>query len=140
MEGGGAFGGVKTKVLADPDSSSSPKPPSSIDQNQFIFANQKQPGPANSFDVPGPSTLAEAADLRIKRLCLDFVKFSVDVMDCIKGAHALVLVTEWNQFRALDFAKIKNLMSQPYLIDLKNIYNQNRLEKLGFIYSGIGIG
>jgi ankyrin repeat protein len=87
MEGGGAFGGVKTKVLADPDSSSSPKPPSSIDQNQFIFANQKQPGPANSFDVPGPSTLAEAADLRIKRLCLDFVKFSVDVFAPQGGWH-----------------------------------------------------
>ena len=81
-----------------------------------------------------PEAMKEAEKL------VDDVKFSVDVMDCIKGAHALVLVTEWNQFRALDFAKIKNLMSQPYLIDLKNIYNQNRLEKLGFIYSGIGIG
>jgi UDPglucose 6-dehydrogenase len=81
-----------------------------------------------------PEAMKEASKL------IDDIEFSSDPIDCIKGAHALVLVTEWNQYRVLDFAKIKNLMRQPYLIDLKNIYNQTRLEKLGFIYSGIGIG
>lgn len=55
-----------------------------------------------------------------------------------EGADALVLLTEWNQFRALDLARIKDVMAQPILIDLRNVYKPEEARALGFTYSSIG--
>jgi UDPglucose 6-dehydrogenase len=54
--------------------------------------------------------------------------------------NALVIVTEWEQFRALDFAQLKKIMSQPIVVDLRNIYEPQEVEKQGFFYCGIGKG
>ena len=61
-----------------------------------------------------------------------------DAYDAMDGANALVLVTEWNQFRALDFSRAKELMADPLLVDLRNIYARGEPEAFGFRYSGIG--
>ncbi len=55
---------------------------------------------------------------------IDKVTFCTDAYDCAKGAAALVIVTEWEQFRALDFARLKATMAQPVLVDLRNIYQR----------------
>lgn len=55
-----------------------------------------------------------------------------------EGADALVLITEWNQFRALDLDRIKGLMAQPVLVDLRNVYKPAEVRELGFTYSSIG--
>ena len=55
-----------------------------------------------------------------------------------EGADALVLITEWNQFRALDLERIKGLMAQPVLVDLRNVYKPDEVRALGFTYSSIG--
>ena len=55
-----------------------------------------------------------------------------------EGADALILMTEWNQYRALDFDKIKSLMNELLLIDLRNVYEPEAMKKLGFRYVGIG--
>ena len=55
-----------------------------------------------------------------------------------EGADALVLLTEWNQFRALDLKRIKDVMAQPVLIDLRNVYKPEEVRALGFTYSSIG--
>lgn len=57
---------------------------------------------------------------------------------CAEGADALVLVTEWEQFRALDLNRIKQHMATPLLVDLRNIYSDEEVEKHGFLYVGIG--
>jgi UDPglucose 6-dehydrogenase len=54
------------------------------------------------------------------------------------GAHALVVVTEWEQFRALDFDRLKQVMKSPVIIDLKNIYQPSDLTSAGFVYDSIG--
>jgi UDPglucose 6-dehydrogenase len=54
------------------------------------------------------------------------------------GAHALVVVTEWEQFRALDLERLKRIMATPVIIDLKNIYQPKELISAGFIYESIG--
>jgi UDPglucose 6-dehydrogenase len=57
---------------------------------------------------------------------------------CAEGADGLVILTEWEQFRALDFDRIKQHMACPILVDLRNIYSRDEVEKLGFLYVGIG--
>jgi len=51
-----------------------------------------------------------------------------------------VLLTEWNQYRALDFKKVLCLMQKPVFIDLGNVYEPHRLRELGFVYFGNGRG
>ncbi len=55
-----------------------------------------------------------------------------------EGAHALVIVTEWEEFRALDFDRLKKVMATPVLVDLKNVYQPGELSRAGFRYEGIG--
>ncbi|MGM4906724.1 UDP-glucose dehydrogenase family protein [Tardiphaga sp. 866_E4_N2_1] len=63
-----------------------------------------------------------------------------DAYACATGADALVIVTEWEQFRALDLAQLKAKMKQPVIVDLRNIYRPEEMEKAGFAYESIGRG
>jgi len=58
--------------------------------------------------------------------------------DALKGADALLLITEWNQFRYPDFGKVKNLLNNPVIFDGRNQYNPKELKEFGFVYYGIG--
>jgi UDPglucose 6-dehydrogenase len=60
--------------------------------------------------------------------------------DVAKSADALLLVTEWNEFKQLDFEKIKRLMRQPIMLDGRNIYDPNDMAERGFTYRGVGRG
>ena len=66
------------------------------------------------------------------------VAFCKDAYDCAQGASALVIVTEWEQFRALDFARLKTVMERPVLVDLRNIYRPEEVARHGFVYESIG--
>lgn len=66
---------------------------------------------------------------------IDYVE---DEYAAIEGADALVFMTEWNQFRALDMEKVKNLLNFPKIIDLRNIYEPKDMRNLGFEYVGVG--
>jgi len=66
------------------------------------------------------------------------VTFCKDAYDCAAGASALVIVTEWEQFRALDFARLKTLMERPVLVDLRNVYRPEEAARHGFAYEGVG--
>ncbi|MBI3943770.1 MAG: UDP-glucose/GDP-mannose dehydrogenase family protein [Chloroflexi bacterium] len=68
------------------------------------------------------------------------VKLCADVYAVAEGADALVLVTEWNEFKNLDFARMRNHMRQPVLIDGRNLYDPQKMSEMGFIYSGMGRG
>jgi UDPglucose 6-dehydrogenase len=63
-----------------------------------------------------------------------------DAYACATGADALVIVTEWEQFRALDLAQIKAKMKQPVIVDLRNVYRPEDMAKAGFIYESVGRG
>lgn len=73
------------------------------------------------------------------RPLLDGVEYAADAYACAEAADALVIVTEWNAFRALDLARLRSLMKAPVLIDLRNVYSPAEAEKHGFAYSGVGI-
>ncbi len=66
------------------------------------------------------------------------VMFAQNPYQCAEGAEALFLVTEWNEFRQPDFARIKSAMARPVIFDGRNIWNQSKLRELGFVYQGVG--
>jgi UDPglucose 6-dehydrogenase len=61
-----------------------------------------------------------------------------DAYAAMEGADALVLVTEWNEFRALDLGRVRSLLRRPLVIDLRNIYKPAEMTKAGLIYHSIG--
>jgi len=69
---------------------------------------------------------------------LDKVKFCQDSYDACRNSDCLLIVTEWDEFKELDFSKIKKLLKRPIIIDGRNIYDPRKMEKLGFTYIGIG--
>ena len=66
------------------------------------------------------------------------VRFFESSYDALKGADALLLLTEWNEFRRPDFAKMKKLMKHPVILDGRNIYDPKEMREMGFEYYGIG--
>jgi UDPglucose 6-dehydrogenase len=72
------------------------------------------------------------------RIVLENVAYSDSAYACAEGADALVIVTEWDAFRALDLPRIKSLLKRPVLVDLRNIYRPDEMALNGFIYVGVG--
>jgi UDPglucose 6-dehydrogenase len=66
------------------------------------------------------------------------VTFCSDAYSCAEGASVLVIVTEWEQFRALDFDRLKTVMAHPILVDLRNVYRAEEIVRQGFVYESIG--
>ena len=66
------------------------------------------------------------------------VSYFADAYTTAEGADALVLATEWNEFRALNFERIRKALQQPVLIDLRNVYDPHRMAALGFAYMSVG--
>ena len=81
-----------------------------------------------------PQAMGEA-----KRL-LPKVKFCKDPYEASRGADCLAILTEWNEFKELDFRRLKRLMRQPLLVDGRNIYDPQRVRAQGFRYVGVGRG
>ena len=79
-----------------------------------------------------PAGMREAGKL------LTDVSFTTGPYQAAEGCDALVILTEWDQFRALDFARLKRLMREPVLVDLRNIYKPHEPRSHGFTYVSIG--
>jgi UDPglucose 6-dehydrogenase len=79
-----------------------------------------------------PEGMHEAAKL------LDGVVFKDGPYEAVEGADAAVILTEWDQFRALDLDRVKGLLRQPVMVDLRNIYRPEDMRARGFRYSSIG--
>jgi UDPglucose 6-dehydrogenase len=96
---------------------------------EVIPALQALGAKVSAFD---PQGMHEAASM------LPDVRFAEGPYDAVEGADALVILTEWDQFRALDFNRVKLLMNQPVVIDLRNIYPPDDMRARGFNYTSIG--
>jgi UDPglucose 6-dehydrogenase len=95
----------------------------------IIKEMQKQGAKIRAFD---PVAMNEAKHY------LPDIDYAENEYDAIKDADILVIVTEWNQFRALDMDKVKKLLKTPKIADLRNIYNPTDMRELGFEYVGVG--
>ncbi|RIK98416.1 MAG: UDP-glucose 6-dehydrogenase [Proteobacteria bacterium] len=81
-----------------------------------------------------PAAMAQA------KAALPDIRYCRDAYACAEGADALVLVTEWEEFRALDLARLKAAMRRPVMVDLRNVYRPEEMAALGFAYESIGRG
>ena len=66
------------------------------------------------------------------------VKMYTDAYGALDGADGVVILTEWNEFRALDLPRVKKLLKQPLMVDLRNIYRPEEMAKAGFTYISVG--
>jgi len=80
----------------------------------------------------------DPAAMEQTKAVLPGVEYGKDAYDVAKGVDALVLATEWNQFRRLDLQRIKGLLKTPLFIDLRNVYDPDQMRRLGFDYCGVG--
>jgi UDPglucose 6-dehydrogenase len=80
----------------------------------------------------------DPAGMEQARRELPEIDYCEDAYSCARGADALVIVTEWVQFRALDLRRLKQEMAQPVIVDLRNIYRREDVEALGFSYTSVG--
>lgn len=76
--------------------------------------------------------------MRAARATLENVTYAEHAYACMDGADALVIATEWDEFRALDLERVKQLLARPVLVDLRNIYRAQDMTKRGFTYVGVG--
>ncbi|WP_322817215.1 UDP-glucose/GDP-mannose dehydrogenase family protein [Chloroflexus sp.] len=97
----------------------------------IINALLKKEARVKAYD---PVAMARAEEL------LPTVTFTATAYDVAKDADALLLVTEWNEFKQLDWQRIKRYMRQPVVIDGRNLYDPREMRNLGFIYWGVGRG
>jgi UDPglucose 6-dehydrogenase len=68
------------------------------------------------------------------------IEYCDDPYACTRGADAMVVVTEWVQYRTLDLERLKREMAQPVIVDLRNIYRPEDMAALGFTYESVGRG
>jgi UDPglucose 6-dehydrogenase len=66
------------------------------------------------------------------------IDYCDDPYSCVRGADAMVLVTEWGQYRTLDLERLKREMAQPVVVDLRNTYRPEDMTALGFTYESVG--
>jgi UDPglucose 6-dehydrogenase len=93
-----------------------------------------------------PTLQAEGARVRAfdpegmkeAKTMLKDVTFASGPYDCVQGADAVVIITEWDQFRALDFDRLKDALKTPVVIDLRNIYSPAEMRAKGFTYVSVG--
>jgi len=79
-----------------------------------------------------PAAMEHAAKL------IPGIKLCKDAHEAAKGAHCLVVLTEWNEFKELDLAAVKKLLKHPVLVDGRNLYDPIKVKKLGYTYQGVG--
>ena len=99
---------------------------------EIIAALRKEGAEVHGYD---PQAMLEA-----KRLLGSEIHLAKDPYQLAREADCLILVTEWKQFKELDFARIKKLMRQPVLMDGRNLFDPAKMARLGFRYAGMGRG
>ena len=99
---------------------------SSIDLIKFIL---NQGGFVNAYDPVANNSMAKI---------FNDIHYYENVYDAIDGVDAFVIMTEWNEFRALDLNRIKKSMRNNYVLDTRNVINMKELSELGFVYDNIG--
>jgi UDPglucose 6-dehydrogenase len=125
-----AFGSVAGKTVAVLGLTFKPNTDDMRDAPSLVIVPHLQAKGATvrAFDPQGAK---EARKLLNIELCKD-------AYDAIEGADGVVILTEWNEFRALDVDRMKSLLKQPLMVDLRNIYNPAQMAAAGFTYVSVG--
>jgi UDPglucose 6-dehydrogenase len=125
-----AFGGVSGKTVAVLGLTFKPNTDDMRDAPSLVIVPMLQAAGARirAYD---PEGMAEAKKLLHVELC-------GDAYEAIAGADGVVILTEWNEFRALDLVRLKSLLTRPLMVDLRNIYRPVHMAEAGFTYVSVG--
>ena len=126
-----AVGGLKGRTIACLGLSFKPNTSDTRDSPAIRIIQELLKGGARvrTYD---PAAMQEAHHV------LPEVTFAEDAYDAARGCDALVIVTEWNQFRSLDWERMKKTLKSPTVVDLRNVYEPDQMKRLGFAYTGVG--
>jgi UDPglucose 6-dehydrogenase len=125
-------GSVKGKIVAVLGLTFKPNTDDMRDSPSLVIlpALLKHGAKIRAFD---PEGMKEAA-----KMLPPSIEMCEDAYDAMDGADAVVLLTEWNEFRALDLARVKSLLKAPVMVDLRNVYNPTDMATAGFRYTCVG--
>jgi UDPglucose 6-dehydrogenase len=126
-----AFGDVKGKTVGILGVTFKPNTDDMRDSPSLdiVPALQKAGASVRAFD---PEGMDEAKKL------LPNVKWTENAYDAMTGADGVAILTEWNEFRALDLGRMKSILKRPLMIDLRNIYTPREMSDGGFEYHSVG--
>lgn len=94
----------------------------------------------NALEDMGANVRAyDPAGIDNAKAILSGVTYCADAYECADGADGVVIVTEWEEFRALDLDRLKNAMKRPILVDLRRVYRPEDARRHGFVYYGLGL-
>jgi len=126
-----AFGGVKGKTIAVLGLTFKPNTDDMRDAPSLVIVPhlQKQGAAIRAYDPEGAK---EARHL------LSGIELCSNAYEALEGADGVVILTEWNEFRALDMERMKGLLKHPLMVDLRNIYRPSQMAADGFIYVSVG--
>ncbi len=125
-----AFGGVNGKTVAVLGLTFKPGTDDMRDAPSLVIVPelQKQGATIRAFDPEGAKEAAKLLNVDLRK----------NAYDALEGADGVVILTEWNEFRALDTARMKALLKRPLMVDLRNIYRPSQMEAAGFTYVSVG--
>jgi UDPglucose 6-dehydrogenase len=90
------------------------------------------------LDKGAEVTAYDPEGMAMAQRMIEGIDYAGNAYDVAEGADALVLITEWSEFRSLDLPRLKATMRAPVFIDLRNVYRRNELERHGFAYRSVG--
>jgi UDPglucose 6-dehydrogenase len=125
-----AFGGVKGKTIAVLGLTFKPNTDDMRDAPSLVIVPALQAAGAivRAYDPEG----AKEAKKHLN------VEMCAGTYETLEGADGVVILTEWNEFRALDFDRVKAALKQPLMVDLRNIYRPSQMQEVGFRYISVG--
>jgi UDPglucose 6-dehydrogenase len=130
-----AMGDLKGKELAILGLAFKPNTDDMRDAPSLTILNELAARGA-SFKVYDPIAMEEAK-WRLENIS-GSITYCENEYEAIAGCDAVMILTEWNQFRNLDLAKVKELLKAPNFFDFRNVYKKEQMEQLGFCYVGVG--
>jgi UDPglucose 6-dehydrogenase len=127
-----AFGGVAGKTIAVLGLTFKPNTDDMRDAPSLVILPylKSQGARLRAYDPEGMKEAAKLLDLALAE----------DGYDALTGADGVVILTEWNEFRALDLPRVKAALKRPLMVDLRNIYRPALMAEAGFDYIGVGRG
>ena len=125
-----AFGGVKGKTIAVLGLTFKPNTDDMRDAPSLVIVPELQKAGAKirGFDPEGTKEARKLLD----------IEFCAGTYEALEGADGVVILTEWNEFRALDLARVKAVLKTPLMVDLRNIYRPDLMKEAGFRYISVG--
>ena len=125
-------GSVSGKTIAVLGLTFKPNTDDMRDSPSLVIIPELQAKGVANIRAYDPQGIKEAANL------FQNVEFCSGAYEAMDDADALVILTEWNEFRSLDLDRVRSLLSHPVLVDLRNIYDPIEMESAGFVYFSIG--